>query len=444
MHTHRHDPDASTEVNRSGKRPSRRTFLKAAGATGTAALAGCVGGLGGGGGPITFGGIYLLSGFASVYGESAQLGIEMAREEINEDGGIDGRDVDEVIFRDSEGSPETGVQHARSLVEEENVDALIGLDSSGVSLQVAPVMEQLQKTLLITHAATPFVTNPPDGWDGPDDRAVGNDYVFRDGVNLAQNVYGAASVAADLDATTWTTVGPDYAFGHQTWDYFKAYTDGMDLEFEHDDDAAAYPQLGASDFSPQINKVTNASPDGVIMSIWGGDLITFLDQAADTDFFDSVDHVLMTVGAATDVLRPMGEDMPDGLWAGTRYWFLSPDSEENQTFYDTFQDRYDRPPSYNAQNAYTGMYLYRRAIEDAGSVEPDDIISALEGIQHTGPVGEFTIDEQSHQAGLPAVWGQTSYDSELGISVLDPVERIETPADELRSLLSGTDLPAGV
>lgn len=445
MPPHRSNRDVSTETNAPTGRANRRAFLRTAGAAGTAALAGCVGGFGGGGGgPLTFGAIYLLSGFASVYGESAQLGIEMARDEINEDGGIDGRQIDEVIFRDSEASPDTAIQHARSLVDEENVDALIGLDSSGVALQVAPVMEQLQKTLLITHAATPFVTNPPEGWDGPSERAVGNDYVFRDGVNLAQNLYGAATVASDLDATTWTTVGPDYAFGHQTWDYFKAYTQGMNLGFEYDDDAAAFPQLGAGDFTPQINKVTNASPDGVIMSIWGGDLITFLTQAADTSFFDSVDHVLMTVGAATDVLRPIGDAMPDGLWAGTRYWFLAPDTEENRTFREAFQERNDRAPSYNAQNAYTGMHLYRRAIEEAGGTEPDDIVSAFEGMQYSGPVGEFTINEESHQAVLPAVWGRTSYSSEHGISVLDPVRRTPAPADELRSLLSGTDLPAGV
>lgn len=437
MQDHKNHTDTSTTTN-------RRTFLKAAGTTGAAAFAGCVGNLGGGGGSISLGAIYLLSGFASVYGESAQLGVEMAREEINEAGGIDGREVDPVIFRDSEASSDTAIQHARSLVNEENVDALIGLDSSGVALQVAPVMEQLQRTLLITHAATPFVTNPPGSWDGPPERAKGNDYVFRDGVNLAQNLYGAASVAADLDATTWTTVGPDYAFGHQTWDYFKAYTQGMDLGFEYDEDAVAFPQLGASEFTPQINKVSNASPDGVIMSIWGGDLVTFLSQASGTGFFDAVDHILMTVGGATDVLRPMGQDMPDGLWAGTRYWFLAPDSDANRTFRDAFMERNGRAPSYNAQNAYTGMYLYKKAIEEAGGTDPDGLISAFEGMQHTGPVGQFTINERSHQAVLPAVWGQTSYSEEYGISILDPVRRIPAPADELRSLLSGTDLPAGV
>lgn len=421
----------------------RRSFMKTAGlagVTGMTGLAGCLGG-DGEGGPITFGGIYLLSGFASVYGESAQLGIEMAREEINDDGGIDGREIGEVLYRDSEGSPDTGVQHARNLVEGEDVDFLIGLDSSGVSLQVAPIMEQLQRPLMITHAATPFVTNPGDG-----DRAVGNDYVFRAGGNLAQNLYGAAVTADEnTNAESWTTIGPNYAFGTQTWEYFKAYTQAMDLGYDYLEGATAYPELGASDFSAQINQVVDAEPDGVVTSLWGADLVTFIQQAKNTEFFDVVDELLMTVGAATDALRPLGNDMPEGLWAGTRYWFLSPDNATNTEFREAFMERNDgRVPSYNAQNAYVGMHLYKQAIEEAGSTEADAVIDALEGSEMDAPVGELQINPETHQAELPAVWGQTTHSDDYDVSILDPVERIPADPETLRDLLEGSGWPAGV
>lgn len=417
----------------------RRTFLRTTGAVSTAGIAGLAGCGGGGSDSLTFGGIYLLSGFASVYGESAQLGLEMAREEINENGGIDSRKIDEIVYRDSTGDGPTAIEGARSLVEEENVDGIIGLDSSGVALSVAPVMKQLQTPIMITHAATPFVT----AQEGKN--AKGNDYVFRDGVNLAQNVYGAASTASELDGRSWTTIGPNYAFGTQTWDYFKGFTRGMDLGYDYLEDAKAYPELGAGDYNPYINKVLDADPDGVITSLWGSDLVTFINQAKESNFFEQIDHVLMTVGAATDALRPLGSDIPDGLWAGTRYWFQSPDTETNNSFVSAFRDRNDgRHPSYNAQNAYTGLYLYKKAIESAGSAATDDVIGEWEGMQHEAPVGEFTINAESHQAVLPAVWGQTSYSEELGVADLDPVNRIDAPASKLRSLLENTDLPAGV
>lgn len=417
----------------------RRTFLKASGALGVGGLTGLAGcSSGGDGDTITFGAIHLLSGFASVYGESAKLGYEMAREEINEDGGIDGMEIEPLIYRDSEGDGPTGIESARSLVEEESVDGLVGLDSSGVAQQVAPVAEQLQTPLMITHAATPFVT----AREG--ENAVGNDYVFRDGVNLSQNVYGAAKVAEQTDSTSWTTVGPNYAFGTQSWDYFKAFTSGLDLGFDYLDDTAAFPELGASDYSPHINKALNGDPDGIVVSLWGSDVVTFVNQAQDAGLFEQVDDVLLTLGAATDALRPLGDNMPDGVWAGTRYWFETPETETNQTFVENFVERNDQQPSYNAQNAYVALYLYKQAIESGGSTEAGDITSAFKGMTMDAPIGEFTISESSNQAVLPAVWGQTSYSEDLGMSRLDPVDRIDAPPETLRSLLEGSGYPAGV
>ena len=420
---------------------SRRRFLKATGAGATLAatgLAGCMGGGGGDGDTLTFGAVYILSGFASMYGEGAENGLEMAVEEINDDGGIDGREV-EVITRDSEASPDTGIRQARSLVQEEDVDALIGFDSSGVAQQVAPVVGELQVPLLVTHAATPYVTTPEDQHE----RGVGNDYVFRASNNLAQNIHGAATMAGELDAESWTTIGPDYAFGHDTWDYFRAFSDGMGHDLEYLEDGVSFPELASDDYTPHINRVLDADPDGVITPLWGTDLITFADQAQEAGFFEQVDHTLVSVGLGTDVLSSDWQ-LPEGEMASTRYWFQNPDTETNNTFAETFMDEYGRPPSYNSEGAYRGMHLYKDVIESAGSADADDVIDELEGFEHSGPVGDYRINPDTHQAELPSVWGETVQDSEYDTSVIDPVHRRDAPPDELRSLLEDSDLPSGV
>lgn len=80
--------------------------------------------------PIKIGGIYILSGSAATYGEFAQKGIDLAVSEINESGGILGRDI-EMIYEDSQGKASVAIQAARKLVYSEGADALVGLDSSG-------------------------------------------------------------------------------------------------------------------------------------------------------------------------------------------------------------------------------------------------------------------------------------------------------------------------
>ncbi|ELY47694.1 extracellular ligand-binding receptor, partial [Natronorubrum bangense JCM 10635] len=230
----------------------RRTFLKTTAASaGLATVAGCLGG--GDDGGISLGALYITSGFASLYGEEAARGYELAVEEINDNGGIDGEEVT-VISRDTEGDATTAGRQMRSLIEEEGVDGLFGLDSSGVAQALAPQVAEFQMPFMVTHAATPFLTSP----EGEHEDSVGNEYVFRNANNLTQDIYGAARVADELDATEWATIGPDYAFGYETWDYFQAFCEGLGVDAEFTTEQ--YPGLETGDYSPYISAVMDEEP----------------------------------------------------------------------------------------------------------------------------------------------------------------------------------------
>ena len=367
--------------------------------------------------PIRIGAIYILSGSAATYGEFARNGIDLAVEEINEAGGILGRQV-EVISEDSEGSVEVAVRAARRLVFQENVDLLMGLDSSGVAAGLVPVIPELQRPLIITHAATPDVTGE-----------LCNRYTFRSSVNINQNIRAAAMIAAEnLDAKRWTTIGPDYAFGRQSWDFFQQYAaeeiDGAEFMSE-----TAFPPFGAQDYAPFVTRIIDAQPEGVLISLWGGDLINFVRQASDLGFFEQDFDILMTLGGATEVLYALEDRMPEGIWVGTRYWFDGNDTQVNQDFVSAYEERYDAKPSYNAEGAYSTLYAYKAAIEQAGSVEPDAVIEALSGMTIETAAGTRTFRPEDHQAVLPATWGVTAASEELPIRVLDPIEII--PGDQV-------------
>ncbi|WP_058365243.1 ABC transporter substrate-binding protein [Haloparvum sedimenti] len=411
----------------------RRRFLQAAGAGATVAVAGCMGG--GGDDVVRLGATYILSGFASLYGEAAERGIEMAQSEINDNGGIDGQDV-EIVVRDSEASADTAIQQIRSLVEEDDVDGLFGLDSSGVAQAVAPQVAQLQMPFMITHAATPFVTSP----EGEHEDSVGNDYVFRDSNSLAQDIYGAARTAAELDATEWATIGPDYAFGYETWDYFQDFCAGLGVEAEFT--AEQFPALATSDYTPYISSILDAEPDAVITPLWGADLTTFIGQAEEAGWFDQIDHTLFSVGMGTD-LASDGNPLPEGEYASTRYDPFVPDTEANNTFRDAYYEEHDTLPTYNAEGAYRAVYLYKEAIESAGSTEADALVDEFTGMEHSGPVGDYQFSE-TNQATVASIWGTVSYDDEWESNVLDPVNRYEAGPDELSEALGDSDLPTGI
>ena len=412
----------------------RRRFLQATGAGATVALAGCAGG--DDDDVVRLGATYILSGFASLYGEEAERGFELAEREINDDGGIDGQEL-EIITRDTEGDSEAAIRQMRSLVEEDNVDGPFGLDSSGVAQAVAPQAAEIGIPYMVTHAATPFITSP----SGEHENSVGNDYMFRCSNNLTQDMYGAARTAAELDAEEWATIGPDYAFGYETWDYFRDFCEGLGVDVEFT--AEQYPPLASSDYTQFINSILSQEPDGVITPLWGADLTTFLSQAEEAGWFEQIDHTLFSVGMGTD-LPTDGSPIPEGEMASTRYDPFVPDTATNNDFRSRYLDEYDTLPTYNAEGAYRAVYLYKEVIESTGSTDADDLVDAFDGMEHSGPVGDYRFNERTNQATVPSIWGSVRYEEEYDSNVLDPVNVYDASPEEIADALGDSDLPTGV
>lgn len=360
--------------------------------------------------PIRIGAVYILSGPFGVYGEFARNGIELAVEQINAKGGVLGRKL-EVVLADSEGKANVAINAIRRLVSADGVDLLMGIDSSGVARGVAPLMHTLRKPLIVTHAATPDLTG-----------RLCNKWVFRNSVNIAQNMRAASTIAAGMPARRWTTIGPNYAFGHQSWEFFRAY-----LESERPDASFLdphFPTFGTPDFRATIRDVLAQRPEGVLVSLWGGDLISFLRQARELDFFGQDFEVMLTLGAAVEVLRALETGMPEGIWVGTRYWHAGPKSATNRAFVAAYKARFGAPPSYNSHNAYAAVFAYKQAIEAAGSLDAEAVAAALSSMEMTAPIGTFEFRAADHQATVDAFWGRTAGMTADGIRALDPVKII--------------------
>jgi branched-chain amino acid transport system substrate-binding protein len=214
--------------------------------------------------------MFAMSGPLSVYGKSAKEGLDLAVEELNAQDGILGRRIELKVEDDGgySGDTDTGVRVARRLAQEENAAFLIGLDSSGVAEAVAPTMKELRKVLMITHAASPRVTGD-----------LCNRYVFRASLNVPQNSAAGAQVAAtEVKAKRWTTIGPDYAFGRQSWDYFKGSLKKLQPDVEFLEDEAQWPKAGNEDFSSYITALQGTKADAIWSSTFSNDLINLVRQ----------------------------------------------------------------------------------------------------------------------------------------------------------------------
>ncbi len=107
--------------------------------------------------PIKIGFIGPLTGGAAAYGEPAKNGLEVAILQINDSGGIDGRQI-QVIYEDGKCTGKDAVTAAQKLINIDKVHYLIGLPCSGEVLGVAPVSEQ-NKVILLAQGSSPDITN---------------------------------------------------------------------------------------------------------------------------------------------------------------------------------------------------------------------------------------------------------------------------------------------
>jgi branched-chain amino acid transport system substrate-binding protein len=102
--------------------------------------------------PIRIGLIFPLTGGSADMGNSARVGAEVALNEINQVGGFLGRKL-ELVVRDDEANPDTGLKHAEDLVLKEKVTATIGFCNSGVAMKALDVFQK-NKHILIVPCAT--------------------------------------------------------------------------------------------------------------------------------------------------------------------------------------------------------------------------------------------------------------------------------------------------
>lgn len=391
-------------------------------------------------GPVRIGFVLVSSGSLATFGTISKQGAELAIDQVNEIGGIGGRKV-VGIFKDSKGDPVAGREAFLQLVKEDKVDVVIGPSLSSVAKAIAPAAEETGTPLIIPVAMTPDVTG-----------SECNRYTFRIGQNLHQNLKSAAILASELNADKWTTIGPDYVYGHQSWEYFQQYLGELKphVRFLSERETAFAP-TETVDWGPYIDTVMATKPDGVLISLFGRNLIDFVKQARRKGFFGQGYEILVNIGASTEVLRTLGSAMPAGIWLGAPYWFDAVEGSANANFTRAYRTRFGAVPSYMAHGGYGAVMTYLEAARACGSTDKDAVITALEGLTLDLPVGTVTIRAEDHQAITPGYWGKTAEISgPHRLRILQPLKIMAglkiTPSVEesgcLRKMAQGKDLKA--
>ncbi|MBQ0163017.1 MAG: ABC transporter substrate-binding protein [Treponema sp.] len=319
---------------------------------------------------IVIGGIFPLSGAVAVYGVECKNGIDLAIEEINAAGGVNGKNI-VLISEDDEGNPDKTVNAYQKLTSKDGAKLIIGSLTSGCT-QAITARCQAQKVVQIAPAATaPAITDA-------------GDYIFRACfIDPFQGTVGGKFAVENLGckkAAILFDAGNDYSVG-LTENFEKSFAacGGTIVAKE------AY-QTNDKDFNAQLTKIKSANPDVVYLPDYYSVVALIAKQLRSI----GINTPIVGADGWDGVLGNAGEEVLNGFYSN-HYAADSTDAAV-QNFVKAFNAKYGKDPNAFAALGYDSAYLLKDAIAKAGSAEASAVKVALSEINGDYVTGHLTFD----------------------------------------------------
>lgn len=323
------------------------------------------------GGTFKIGGIGPLTGSTAIYGQAVMNAAQMAVDEINADGGINGYQV-EFSAQDDEGDAEKAV-NAYNTLKDWGMQMLLGTVTSQPCIAVEGEAVNDNMFLLTPSGSAVECIAAGDNafrvcFSDPNQGTASARYIGENGL--------AEKVAVIYDSSD--------AYSNGIYNNFAAEAENQPFEIVA---AEAFTADSKTDFSVQLQKAKDADADLIFLPIYYTEASLILTQASsmglDVSFFgcDGLDGLLAVDGFDTS--------LAEGVMLLTPF-AADADDEATQTFVANYQDLYGEIPNQFAADAYDGIYAIKAAAEKAG-ITPDMDASAICDAMKVA-MTEITID----------------------------------------------------
>ncbi|MDO6442328.1 ABC transporter substrate-binding protein [Marinobacter sp. 2_MG-2023] len=352
---------------------------------------------------------YPESGRYKDLGLQQRLAAFLAVEEINNAGGILGKNV-ELVIRNTAGSPERGVTNTEELIKQEKADMIFGGASSAVTIASGKVAKKLGRLYFGTTTSANATTG-----------SEGHDHMFREYPNawMTANALGSY-LTSTFDDAKYFYVTADYTWGWSSEASIRKFTNTSDTE-THPHALTPFPRAFIKDFKKALTEADASGADVLILVLYGDDLVRALKVAYEMGLKDKMKIVLpnITLGIAQNAGATIMED----VISTTPWEWMIPYQlgfVRGQEFAEAFTEKYGVRPTSTAATAYGIVYQYKDAVERAGTTNTQDLIKALEG-------HEFTLLKDTQQ------WRAFDHQNLQTVYVVRGKKRDQVVNDPLRS-----------
>jgi branched-chain amino acid transport system substrate-binding protein len=327
-----------------------------------------------------------LTGAQAKFGEIEKRSFEMAAEEINAKGGVNGKKI-ELLFEDDTGKPDVGRSGMEKLISREKVPVITGGYSSSVTAAAAPVAQRFQVPFVICTGSADDITEK------------GYNYVFRINQFASEYPNAVESFLKEVakDVKTVALLYENSSFGQSSSKSFEEDAKRLGLKIIVKE---GY-QAGAIDFKPILTKVKAANPDMIYMVSYVMDASLLMRQSKELRI-----NPKMFVGGGAGFTLPefakSAGDAANGVFSAT-LWIETLPFPGAKAYFDNFKKKYGSETEYHGAEAYAAMYVVADALKRAKSITPKDVRDALTTTDMKtafGPVKFISYDKKTQQNKL--------------------------------------------
>jgi len=314
----------------------------------------------------------------AVAGSSIPQAAQLAADEINAAGGVNGRKI-EIISYDNHSSAPESVRAFQRAVNEDHVNAVIASYISEVVLALEPWTGRLKTVMVTPGAASDVIT-----------QNIAKDYEH---LKYTFHGYSTSTSIADAacDAAKDLLVGQLKMKSAVVMSEDAAWTTPLDEEY-----LKCLPKIGikvldhirmspdTTDFTPIFNKIEGEKPDVMITGISHVGVqptVQWKQQEVPIPMF----------GVSSQATNSSFWNDTNGATEGVLYQsFAGPGvavTPKTLPFVAAFNKKYGNNPSYCGYTAYDEVYYITEAIKRAGSTDPDKLVDALEQTDYVGTIG---------------------------------------------------------
>ncbi|WP_416298420.1 urea ABC transporter substrate-binding protein [Paenibacillus illinoisensis] len=342
---------------------------------------------------IKVGILHSLSGTMAISEVSVKDAEMLAIEEINAAGGVLGKQIEPVIEDGASDWP-TFAEKAGKLLQQDKVAAVFGGWTSASRKAMLPVFEQ-NKGLLFYPVQYEGLESSPN--------------IFYTGATTNQQIVPSVTWLLENRGKTFYLLGSDYVFPKTANQVIKAQlaAEGGEVVGEE------YTPLGHTDYSTIISKIKAAKPDVVYNTLNGDSNVAFFKQLKDAGI-TSEQMTTLSVSVAEEEIRGIGADVLKGHLASWNY-YQTTDTPENKTFVEKYKEKYgaDRVTADPIEAGYVAVYLWKAAVEKAGSTDVEKVREAAKGLEFDAPEGKVTVDGENQHIYKTVRIGEVQEDGQF-------------------------------